>query len=46
VRAWIVRHYRDRVSPSDLGDPDFFEENQRALSELSALLRIPIDLYE
>ena len=46
VRAWILRHYRDRVAPSDLGDPDFFVQNQRALSELSTLLQVPIDLYE
>lgn len=46
VRAWILRHYRDRVAPSDLGDPDFFDENRRALSELSSLLNLPIDLYE
>lgn len=46
VRSWISKSYRDRVTPEDLGDPDFFEENRRALSELSALLRVPIDLYE
>ncbi|HYP76104.1 MAG TPA: N-succinylarginine dihydrolase [Polyangiaceae bacterium] len=46
VRAWILRHYRDRVSPADLGDPEFFDENRRALSELSKLLGVPIDLYE
>jgi len=46
VRAWILRHYRDRVAPADLGDPEFFEENRRALSELSTLLNVPIDLYE
>ena len=46
VRAWIERHYRDRVTPADLGDPDFFEENRRALSALSALLNVPIDLYD
>ncbi len=46
VRSWIERHYRDRVSPADLGDPDFFEENRRALSALSTLLDLPIDLYE
>ena len=44
--AWVGKHYRDRVVSSDLGDPDFFDENRRALSELSALLRVPIDLYE
>jgi succinylarginine dihydrolase len=46
VRAWILRHYRDRVAPADLGDPEFFDENRRALSELSAILKVPIDLYE
>jgi succinylarginine dihydrolase len=46
VRAWIERHYRDRVTPADLGDPDFFEENRRALSALSTLLNVPIDLYD
>jgi succinylarginine dihydrolase len=46
VRAWIQRHYRDRVAPADLGDPDFFEENRRALSDLSTILNLPIDLYE
>jgi succinylarginine dihydrolase len=46
VRAWITLRYRDRVTPTDLGDPDFFDENRRALSELSTLLGVPIDLYE
>jgi succinylarginine dihydrolase len=46
VRAWIEKHYRDRVTPADLGDPDFFDANRRALSELSTLLNVPIDLYD
>lgn len=46
VHAWIVRHYRDRVSPADLGDPDFFEENRRALEALSAICHVPVDVYE
>ncbi|HET7541749.1 MAG TPA: N-succinylarginine dihydrolase [Polyangiaceae bacterium] len=46
VHDWILRHYRDRVAPNDLGDPEFFDENRRALSELSSLLNLPIDLYE
>jgi succinylarginine dihydrolase len=46
VRDWILRHYRDRVTPADLGDPDFFDENRRALGELSTILNVPIDLYE
>ncbi|HWZ92049.1 MAG TPA: N-succinylarginine dihydrolase, partial [Polyangiaceae bacterium] len=46
VHAWIARHYRDRVTPADLADPDFFDDNRRALTELSHLLGVPIDLYE
>lgn len=46
VRTWIERNYRDRVAPSDLGDPDFFGENQRALSELGTILNLPVDVYE
>ena len=46
IHAWILRHYRDRVAPSDLGDPDFFEENRRALADLSTILKLPIDMYE
>lgn len=46
VRAWISRHYRDRVSPSDLGDPDFFDENRRALEALGTICNVPIDVYE
>jgi succinylarginine dihydrolase len=46
LRAHITRHYRDRVTPADLGDPDFFDENRRAASDLATLLNIPIDLYE
>ncbi|HEY4106243.1 MAG TPA: N-succinylarginine dihydrolase [Polyangiaceae bacterium] len=46
LRAWIGRSYRDRVTPNDLGDPDFFDENRSALEELSRLLEVPIDLYE
>jgi succinylarginine dihydrolase len=46
IRGWIGKHYRDRVTPEDLGDPEFFEENRRALSELSTLLNVPIDLYD
>ncbi len=46
IKTWIGRHYRDRVSPQDLGDPDFFEDNRLALSELSTLLELPIDLYD
>jgi succinylarginine dihydrolase len=42
---WINRHYRDRLSPADLADPQLAIEVSTALTELSALLGLP-DLYE
>jgi succinylarginine dihydrolase len=41
LEAWIVRHYRDRLAPDDLADPALVDETQRALDELTQLLRLP-----
>jgi succinylarginine dihydrolase len=41
LEAWIVRHYRDRLAPSDLPDPSLLDESRRALDELTQLLRLP-----
>ncbi len=38
---WIRRHYRDRLSPEDLGDPALVDESRRALDELTRILRLP-----
>jgi succinylarginine dihydrolase len=38
--AWIERHYRDRLRPSDLADPALIVETQSALDELSRLLEL------
>ncbi|WP_075793572.1 N-succinylarginine dihydrolase [Massilia putida] len=43
--AWVNRHYRDRLAPSDLADPQLAIEVNTALAELSTLLGLP-DLYE
>lgn len=40
LRGWIERHYRDRLSVSDLADPSFKAEVERALDELTQLLRL------
>jgi succinylarginine dihydrolase len=40
LEQWIRRHYRDRLAPSDLADPQLLEESRRALDELSQLLRL------
>lgn len=38
--GWVERHYRDRLAPADLADPNLLDENRRALDEISTLLRI------
>jgi succinylarginine dihydrolase len=38
LEAWVVRHYRDRLAPQDLGDPALLDEGRRALDELTGLL--------
>lgn len=41
LEAWIVRHYRDRLEPSDLRDPALLDECRTALDALTRLLRLP-----
>ena len=38
LKAWIKKHYRDRLSPKDLLDPLLVEEGRVALEELTQLL--------
>jgi succinylarginine dihydrolase len=38
--AWIERHYRDRLRPSDLADPAFLVETRTALDELTRILEL------
>jgi succinylarginine dihydrolase len=38
--AWIERHYRDRLRPSDLADSAFLLETQTALDELTKILSL------
>jgi succinylarginine dihydrolase len=42
---WVEKHYRDRLSPSDLADPALAIEVQTALDELGGILGLP-GLYE
>ena len=37
LKAWIERHYRDRIKPEDLLDPLLIRESQEALDELSGV---------
>lgn len=43
--AWIRRHYRDRLVPADLADPQLLDESRRALDELTRILALP-PVYE
>ena len=38
LEDWVLRHYRDRLSADDLGDPSLMEESRAALDELTAIL--------
>ncbi len=38
---WVGRHYRDRLAPDDLADPQLAIEVQAALEELSLILGLP-----
>jgi succinylarginine dihydrolase len=38
---WVEKHYRDRVEPKDLADPQLAIECQAALAELETILGLP-----
>ncbi|MGM0982683.1 MAG: N-succinylarginine dihydrolase [Pseudomonadota bacterium] len=40
LTAWVERHYRDRLAPRDLADPQLAEETLSALDELTRILAI------
>jgi succinylarginine dihydrolase len=40
LQKWIMKYYRDRISSKDLADPMFLTESQRALDELTKLMKI------
>ncbi|VVD66432.1 N-succinylarginine dihydrolase [Pandoraea fibrosis] len=42
---WVTRHYRDRLSVSDLADPALLDECRTALDELTQLLGLGNNLY-
>lgn len=45
LKAWIEKHYRDRLSPGDLADPALMHEGHAALDELTRILALG-SLYE
>jgi succinylarginine dihydrolase len=40
LKSWVNRHYRDRLTPSDLADPKLLDESRRALDELTGMLKL------
>jgi succinylarginine dihydrolase len=40
LSAWVDRHYRERLAPSDVADPQLAREGMRALDELTGLLAL------
>ncbi len=38
LTGWINRHYRETLSPGDLGDPELLGESRAALDELTGIL--------
>ena len=38
LNQWVDRHYRDRLTQSDLADPQLLTEGREALDELTRLL--------
>ncbi|MGM0537042.1 MAG: N-succinylarginine dihydrolase, partial [Pseudomonadota bacterium] len=40
LTAWVERHYRDRLAPRDLADPQLAEETLAALDELTGILKL------
>lgn len=45
LETWVRKHYRDRLSGDDLGDPSFLRETRGALDALTQILDLP-NLYE
>src|SRR5690606_4222419 len=41
LEEWVKRHYRDRLSPKDLVDPQLLDECQQASESLGQLLQLP-----
>lgn len=44
LTAWVEKHYRDRLGPEDLADPQLAEETLTALDELTRILQVG-DVY-
>ncbi|MFZ4121592.1 MAG: N-succinylarginine dihydrolase [Caulobacterales bacterium] len=46
LEGWVQRHYREQVSPQDLGDPNLIDECFTALDELTQILPLGPGFYD
>lgn len=40
LETWVARHYRDRLRPTDLADPQLLDETRVALDELTRIMGV------
>jgi succinylarginine dihydrolase len=40
LNAWVDKHYRDRLLPADLADPQLIVESRTALDELTQIRKL------
>lgn len=40
LNDWVERHYRDRLTPADLADPQLLREGREALDQLTQILNL------
>lgn len=40
LNAWVDKHYRDRLLPADLADPQLIVESRTALDELTQIMKL------
>ncbi len=45
LREWINTHYREKLAPGDLADPQLLNESRTALDQLTQILKLPA-IYE
>lgn len=45
LTEWVNKHYRDRLSPDDLSDPQLLNESRFALDELAKILNLGQPIY-
>lgn len=46
LTGWVTRHYREELTPADLGAPAFLQEVRAALEELSEILDLEISWWD